>query len=115
MLVKDEKFIERIIFRYKKLRKTVLSEEYILKYIDNTVNYLGDAIDRNYKVWGYSFEPENLDLMNRLEPIERNIRSYEEAINQLKTTIINRGRWLDENIDTLLQYCHESRTKKFNH
>lgn len=115
MLVKDEDFVKRIIWRYKELRKSVLSEEYLMNYIDETVDYLGDAIGRNYSVWGYSFEPENLDMSNRLDPIERNLRSYDEAITQLKTTIIKRGNWLDDNIDVLLQYCHESRTKKFNH
>lgn len=115
MLVKDEDFVKRIIWRYKELRKSVLSEEYLMNYIDETVNYLGDAVDRNYNVWGYSFDPENLNITNRLDPIDRNLRSYDEAISQLKTTIINRGDWLDDNIEVLLQYCHESRTKKFNH
>lgn len=115
MLTKDEKFINSVISRYKQLRKTYLSDEYLINYIDETVDYLGDAVKRNYDVWGYSFEQESLNVSNRLEPVDRNVKSYEESIVQLKTFIRDRGAWLDENIEILKQYCHESRTKKFNH
>ena len=55
MLMKDEKFVEKIIERYRELREGVLSEEYLMDFIDDTEAYLGDAVDRNYSVWGYSF------------------------------------------------------------
>ena len=29
--------------------------------------------------------------------------------------LIGRMEWLDENIEELKQYCHESAVKKFNH
>ena len=73
--------------------------------------YLGDAVNRNYEKWGYSFD-EKYDY---LTPKERNVRSYDEAINQLKDFIVKRGAWLDKNIETLRQYSHESKIKKFNH
>lgn len=115
MLMKDEEFVERVIERYDELRQGWLNEELLLQYIDDTVSFLGDAIIRNNQVWGYSFNPENLNVDNRLMPIERNITSYEEGINQLKNFIIRRGKWLDENIHTLRQYAHESKVKKFNY
>lgn len=114
MLVKDEKFVNQVIQTYKSLRKTVLSDEYITNYIDDTVVFLGDAVDRNYEVWGYSFDPHNLDGRNKLMPKERNLTSYEESIEQLKGALLDRGEWMDENIDSLRQYCHDSRTKKFD-
>lgn len=110
MLLKDPNFVDKIINRYHELRKTYLNEDYLLNYIDETVAYLGDAIDRNFEVWGYTFDKES-DLL----PEGRKIGSYEEAIEQLKNFIIQRGRWLDENIDQLKQFCHPSINKKYNH
>ena len=107
MLFKDEHFTELVINRYKELRKTYLSEEYLLNYIDDVREYLGDAVDRNYEVWGSAYD----DLL--LKPEERNIHSYDESIDQLKEYIINRGRWMDNNIEILRQYSHNSRTKYF--
>lgn len=109
MLMKDEYFTDRIIQRYQELRKSYLSEEYLNQYIDDTVAYLGDAIDRNFEVWGYTFDE------NMIQPAERNPRSYEEAIAQIKEFIHVRGTWLDEHIDILSQYSHDSKNKKFNH
>lgn len=110
MLFKDEDFTERCIRRYKELRQSFLSEEYLNAYIDDVVAYLGPAVERNYEKWGYSFGEEQ-DL---LRPEERNPRSYEEATANLRQFIHIRGNWLDENIETLRQYSAESKVKKFN-
>jgi hypothetical protein len=110
MLMKDADFVECVIERYKKLRKTILSEEYLMNYIDETVAYLGDAVDRNYEKWGYTFD-ESEDF---LSPTERNPRSYEEAIDALKFYLIERGAWMDENIDALRQNASEGKNKKNN-
>ncbi|HIZ55769.1 MAG TPA: CotH kinase family protein, partial [Firmicutes bacterium] len=109
MLTKDEYFTDRIIRRYRALRQTFLSEEYLYRYIDDTVAYLGDAVERNFAVWGYTFD---LDLR---QPEERNPRSFAEAIAQLKTFIQERGQWLDDHIEIIRQYSHASKNKKFNH
>ncbi len=110
MLLKDEKFVNKIISRYRELRKTYLSEEYLLNYIDETINYIGDAKKRNFSVWGYTFEPKN-DMLAE----GRKIGSYEEAVEQLKSFIIKRGTWLDEHIEELHQFSHESTIKKYIH
>lgn len=115
MLLKDDFFVEAVINRYEQLRQDVLSEEHIIGLIDDTVGYLGKAIERNNERWGYSFDVNNVNHMNRLSPKERNFTSYDEALNQMKTRLIERGRWLDDNIDNLRQYCHESKVKGFNH
>lgn len=60
---------------------------------------------------GYSFLPEN-DL---LSDDYRKIGSYEEAIEQYETRLIRHMRWMDEHIEDLLFYSHESKNKKFNH
>lgn len=109
MLMKDEGFVERILSRYRELRKTYLSEEALNRYIDDVIEYLGPAIERNFSRWGYSFEDDTL-----LTPAQRNLHSYEEAVGQLKGFLKMRGDWMDDNIDTLRQYCAESRVKKYN-
>lgn len=110
MLMKDEDFVDALIDRYWQLRETYFDEDYLLTYIDETVAYLGEAIDRNYEVWGYAFGEEH-DL---LAPAQRNPRSYEEAVEQMKAFLRKRIAWMDENIDTLRQYSAESKVKKFN-
>ena len=82
-----------------------------IQFSDNDHLYmLGDAIDRNYQVWSYSFQPE----YDMLKPTARNPRDYGEAIAQLKAFFHKRLAWMDENIDTLRQYSAESKVKKFN-
>lgn len=115
MLFKEEDFVEQVIDRYYELREGVLNEEYIMQYIDETVCFLGDAAERNFSVWGYSFDPAHVNEDNRLEPPERNPEDYEEAIEQLKNFIKARGEWLDHYICNLRQYSHESVNKLYNH
>lgn len=111
MLCKDEVFMEKVISRYHQLRKGILSEETVENYIDEVQDYLGLAIERNYEKWGYSFLPEK-DL---LQEDERKIGSYEAALEQYETRLIRRMRWMDEHIEDLRSYSHESINKKFNH
>lgn len=111
MLLKDEGFVDDLIERYWELRKTYLNEEYISNYIDDVVAYLGDAVDRNWEVWGYTFVE---DAYQYLAPDERNPKDYNEAVAQLKDFLKVRFEWLDENIDVLRQYSAKSGVKKFN-
>ncbi len=110
MLFKDEDFVDAVVDRYWKLRQTYLSLDYLNQYIDDTVAYLGPAIQRNYEKWGYTFQ-EAEDL---LTPTERNPRNYEQAIQQMKDFLVQRAQWMDDNIDVLRQYSAESKVKKFN-
>jgi len=110
MLFMDNEFTDRVIERYWELRKTVFSEEYLFGFVDDTVDYLGTAIDRNYSRWGYTFGKE-YDL---LHPTERNPRNYEESVKQLKSFLTKRLAFMDENIESLKQFSAESKTKKYN-
>jgi spore coat protein H len=110
MILKDENFVNHTIERYRELRTSYLSEDYLNTYIDETIAYLGPAIDRNFSVWGYTFED-----YRPLTPDSRNPDDYLEAVDQLKDFCRDRGYWMDENIDKLLQFCHPSKNKKFNH
>ncbi len=108
-LLKDKEFVDLVIEKYKKLRKNVLSEEYLINYIDETNTWLGDSIKRNDEVWGYVYDLNNYNETNFLTPVERNVTSHEEAVEQLKEFIIKRGNWLDDNIESLYQYSAESK------
>lgn len=110
-LFRDDYFVQQVIKRYDELRETVLSEDYLLDYVDATISYLGDAVDRNYEKWGYTFAEEE-DL---LLPTQRNPRNYEDAITQLKIAIIERGDYMDNNMTQLYRYSHESTNKQFNY
>lgn len=52
MLIKDEDFTERIIQRYHSLRKGLLSEESLYRYIDETLDFIAPALSRNDARWG---------------------------------------------------------------
>lgn len=115
-LMTDESFVEQVIARYRALRKSYLSEEYLLEYVRSTIAYLGPAIERNDTVWGFSYDPSQLSRHEKHLPregeneLEINPSSYEEAVAWMSEFIVDRGNWLDENITSLRQYCHPSKT-----
>lgn len=110
MLMKDERFVERIIDRYRQLRVTCLNQAYLSQYIDDTLDFLGPAIERNFSVWG-KVTSDYASLI----PEDRNPKSHEEAVALMKDFIRKRGAWMDKYIEVLRQYSHESKNKKFNH
>ena len=115
-LFKDETFVEAVIDRYYELSKSYFNEEYLLNYIDETIEYLGPAIERNYEKWGYSFQSEyNGKSYDYLRPTERNVRNYNEAVLQLKTCVSERITFMDDNIDRLGNLSHDSINKKYNY
>ena len=109
-LFKDEAFVQRVLERHRELRKSYLSEEYLLNYIDEAVDFLGPAAERNSVRWA-----DEIANWDALGSDYDNPHSFEEAVEMLKTRIIQRGRWLDEEIHAIQQYCHPSRNKKYNH
>ena len=54
MLIKDEDFTDALIKRYRELRGTFFSEEFLYDYIDSCTDYLGPAVERNFEKWGYT-------------------------------------------------------------
>ena len=96
-LWQDENFREHVCERYGQLRKTTLSDEHIADKIASYQEKLGDAVDRNFKVWGYSFN-EALLAGTSKEGTSRDIGSYEEAMEQLTDTIRERLEYLDKEL-----------------
>lgn len=110
MLTRDEDYDRRIIDRYRMWRESCLSEAYLLNYVEETIAFLGDAVERNFQVWGHTFEE-----YRPLEPDSRNPSGYGEAVEQLKDYIRRRGAWMDAYIEVVQQYGHPSAVKKYDH
>ena len=110
IVAKEYSYGHRIIQRYHSLRKGLLSEESLYRYIDETLDFIAPALERNDARWG-SVEQQAKGL---LVPVSRNLDSRSAAEGQLKGYLRNRGEWLDENIETLRQYSAPSRVKQYN-
>ncbi len=98
-LLQDRAFVDKVVERYYELRKDQLSEDNMYAILDSAQEKLGDAIDRNYKVWGYTFRK------NLLSGSGRDLTSYEKADAQLRYSIIKRFNYLDKHITDLYELC----------
>jgi len=128
-LMMDINFANKVVQRYKELRKTYLSDEYLTEFIDETVELLGDSVKRNFDRWpieisnqakvfeevGNKLEDYSADLDLYINVLEKNkhllkntdgmASSYEEEITLIKNFIVNRGKWMDSNIDSLKKWA----------
>jgi len=84
-LVQDYKFESELVNRWQELRQDVLSTDNIFSIIDSLVAEIDEARERNFLRW-----PEAADE-----------HTYEFEILQLKSWIIARTQWIDENLDLL--------------
>ena len=98
-LLKDRAFVDKVVKRYYELRQSNFTKENFLKMITSYNSELGASVDRNFKIWGYSFN------LNMLIGGNRDITSYEQANVQLYNAIDKRFKFLDENIEDLYQNC----------
>jgi len=98
-LLKDRSFVERIVARYRELRTGTLSTEHMKALIDAAGAELGDAVARNFQVWGYTFD------INLLVSSGRDLRDYEAAVTQFKEGLKLRGEFLDAHITDLYAGC----------
>lgn len=98
-LLEDPAFVEKVSSRYHELRKTTLSEEHIQEVIDQGQLTLGDAVDRNFAVWGYTYY---LNLMSDDDAgVDRDSQSYDEAMTKLNDAISKRLLFMDEHIEDI--------------
>ena len=101
-LLQDRAFVDKVVARYQELRKSIFCEEYLYGQIDSYVEELGDATERNFAIWGYSFYDQ---LSSDVNELHINPTSYEEAIEQLKNSIHARLSYLDGHITDLYEGC----------
>ncbi len=91
-LIKDDEFCKKVVDRYKELRKTYFSTNYINNYMDDVVEFLGSAVDRDALVWGYAYD---MDYLISSDLYDRNVENYEEEIERIKITINKHANYLD--------------------
>ncbi len=101
-LLQDRAFVDKVTERYYELRKGTLSEAHMYQQIDTYVEELGDAVERNYAIWGYSFYD---NLLADTTELHDDPTSYEDAVNRLKRSIETRFRFLDAHISDLYEGC----------
>lgn len=101
-LLQDRAFVERVVERYEELRQGILKEESIYQRIDDYAEELGEAVKRNFAIWGYTFRDSFLADQNEFH---KDPADYEEAIALLKKSIHARFVFLDEHITDLYQGC----------
>ncbi len=114
-LIMDEYFQGLVVTRYRELRKTYFSDEYIEKFIDDTYAYLGNAKARDYERWKTSYNEKH--LLTESENIEgilikRNAETVDEEIQRIKDRLRIHGIWLDEALRyVLMDYTSEDITE----
>lgn len=102
-LLQDRAFTTRVVQRYRELRAGLWQTDRLLGMIDDGVDLLGDAVSRNFEVWGYTFDER---LLSRDEQgNDRDPHSYAEAVSMLKDTLVARLVFMDDNIETLYDFC----------
>lgn len=102
-MIQDRDFVDAVMQKYHELRGSVLSTEYIMNYLDETEAYLGSAIQRNFNRWPQSFSWSYLGKDE--DGNSRDLKSYGDAIKQLRDFITERGEYLDGNIELLYNGC----------
>jgi subtilisin-like proprotein convertase family protein len=88
--VQDSTFNAAVRCRYDELRETVLSTEHVLHYMDSMALTFNEAQSRNYTKWpilGIYIWPNHF-IGN----------TYQEEINYMKSWIVGRLDWMDENL-----------------
>ena len=104
-LIQDEKFQKKIVDRYKELRESILSNEYVFQFIDETMSYLGNAKARDYDRWIETYKMNHtLHVLENNEGyvIDRNSETVEAEVQRIKDTIMMHGNWLDDNLEYVL-------------
>ena len=97
MLFKDNDFTTRYIARWNELRNNVFMDENINSIIKKNVEELSVAQKRNFNKW---------DILGKYvwpnpEPYAN---TYEEEIEKLKEWFFNRTSWIDNNINSMIDY-----------
>ncbi|MDO5112121.1 MAG: CotH kinase family protein [Clostridia bacterium] len=99
----DRAFVDAAVEKYRTLRQSVLSTDAIMRYLDETDAYLGPAVARNFARWPQSLNWHYLGKDD--DGNHRDLNSYAEAQQAIRTFIRLRGAYLDKNITLLYNNC----------
>ena len=96
-LLMDEDFKQRLIRRWKALRKNELATSKLLGEIDRTAEYLSEAQTRNFERWPVL----GRRVFGNPGPY---LPTYKQEVQQLKTWLQARLKWMDQHIKSPRQY-----------
>ena len=106
-LLSDENFKQKLVKKWKTLRKNELATSAILGEIDRTAEYLSEAQKRNFQRWrvlGHS-------LFGNPGPGRP---TYQGEVDEMKTWLQTRLQWMDKNIELLPQkHQYSQRYRRF--
>ncbi len=94
-LLEDRNFVQKLIDRWKALRKNELETSNILAMIDETAELLADAQRRNFQKWPIF----GIYVWPNPRPYSK---TYEEEVGKLRVWMKDRINWIDRNIESLL-------------
>jgi hypothetical protein len=89
-LMDDAGYKRAFVTRWKELRNGPFHTDSVIAFIDSTVNYLGDEVDRNFIRWpilGVDVWPNYFVG-----------QTYEEEVDYLKNWVTQRLSWMDGNM-----------------
>ena len=96
-LLMDEDFKQRLVRRWKALRKNELATSKLLGEIDRTAEYLSEAQTRNFERWPVL----GRRVLGNPGPY---LPTYKQEVQQLKTWLQARLKWMDQHIKSPRQY-----------
>ena len=108
-LIKLKGFSEKVEARYKELRSTILSEDAINTFIDETLAYLGNARLRDrsfYSDYVHQVDINTEDVTDLT--IDRNRYSTEDEVRRIKDFLEEHGAYMDEHIGDLKQHAQDN-------
>lgn len=104
MILRDPVFTAAIIERFAQLRESILSDEAIEAFVEETTNYLGPAIDRDWARWGYYYIDGNYLLPDDPGGKDRNTHTHQEEVDRILDVLSRHGAWMDAHLDSLYQF-----------
>lgn len=105
-LLQDEHFKQKLVQKWKALRKDELATSTIFDEIDRTVAYLSEAQKRNFQRWR---------VLGRVIFGNRGPGrlTYQGEVNDMKVWLEKRLEWMDKNIELLpLKYQYRSQFRR---
>ncbi|PHR47294.1 MAG: hypothetical protein COA32_07685 [Fluviicola sp.] len=99
-LTKDPSFCNLITTDWTQYRNSFLNKDSLYIWIDNHVNYLGDAITRNFERW--NIIGEDVWIVDYETPT-----TYEGEITYMKNWIDHRLAWMDSNIGNICAFNNQ--------
>ena len=102
-MMEDLSYRSLFMNRWKELRRGPFRTDSVMLFIDSTIDYLGDAVARNFEKWPVIGE--------YVWPNYFIGQTYEEEIDYLKDWITDRMNWMDANV-MLAENVSENYDKK---